>query len=787
MAGRLPPIQAVARLALYATIVATPWLYRGPAAIAVAIVSVASGLCLTIAALDHSARRHWRWSAPTLLIAAALMATLLQLVPMPLRMLGALSSGTTAVLGDSGMKAISLDPPATALAALQLAALLMVAMTTTMIFRHRGRAKELFAVIGLYGALLTAIGLGELVVVHEDMPRYVAVAFENANHFGAFVGFACFANVAVALGLRDNRRWLFVAGAALCLIGTLLSASRGAIGALLAAALAYGALTLVKWSRWEAARWFMPIVAVCAALGVWLLWSSIALELQPDAASLTKLDVWRFTLPMLGDFALLGIGRGAFAQAFTRYNLTGTQLRFTHVENAPLQTLVDFGPLLGSVFVLATLYCLGRAAWSARRRADWSAMAFGLGFLALHNLVDFNTALLGVGLPAAMVLTTLFRSRRRAKPPELAWMPYAAVGATAAVAVLSFPIADKRLAADTTIVREHAGAGDVALVEAAIARHPADWVLPAIAAENAIKRRDLQSAMHHINRAMLLAPYGDVPHRLAGRALLVAGRREQARIEYRLAARKVPGEMQNIITEMLRNGETLADIPLLADGVPEIALPVANVLMDRGAPLEALRALEGALTGRDVTTETLDLATRASLASADPSVTAKLADALEARDPKRPTAYLARAERAETSGDLNAALAELDRGIDQARATHDLTRRRIHILTKLKRYADAHQAITWLLEHARGAADASSAHYYRGNLFMAEGRASDALVAYRKACELTPRELSYRLALAGAYEKVGDRPSATRELERARTELGDSAAIMDALKRLRTF
>ena len=130
-------------------------------------------------------------------------------------------------------------------------------------------------------------------------------------------------------------------------------------------------------------------------------------------------------------------------------------------------------------------------------------------------------------------------------------------------------------------------------------------------------------------------------------------------------------------------------------------------------------------------------------------------------------------------------MAELDRGIERGRANHELTRRRIGLLTKLQRYDDAHSAITWLLEHTRSEADSSSAHYYRGNLLMAEGRASEALTAYRKACDLAPRELTYRLALAAAYERVGDRSGAIRDLEQARVELGDAPTLNEELKRLR--
>ena len=779
------PARTIARIGTYAVIVAAPWLYLGPAAIAVAVLSVGCAVCFAIASFDRQIRGEWRWTLPSSLAAAALFLTLLQLLPLPLSLQKTLSPGTAEILGASGAAPASLDPPATQLGAIQLAGVLFATLLAATVFRHRERRRELLAVLALYGACLTLIGVAELVLVHEDVPRYVTVAFENPNHFGAFVGLASFAAMSVALGLRDNKRWLFVAAAVLCLIGVLLSSSRGAIGAFLVTALGFGALTLWRWSTWVAARWVTPAVVASAALGGWLLWTTISQELAPDAAALTKLDVWRYSIPMLGDFAFLGIGRGAFPQAFTRYDLTGTQLRFTHVENAVLQTLVDYGPICGGLLVIGLLTCLARTLWAARRHADRSAAAFGLVFLALHNLVDFNTALLGVGLPAVLLLASHYRGRRSARREVSARLPAVALTSAGILALASAPAIRTRIAVDTIIVRELAAGAETERVDACIARHPADWVLPAIAAEGEIKRRDLKRALHHVNRAMLLAPYSDVPHRLAGRALLLAGRRDQARLEYRIAARKVPVEIQDIIAEMLTNGEPLGEIPRFAEGAPEIAFAVASVLMDRGAPTAALQALSEALQAQNVDTASLDMAARASLEGGDEALTLRLAERLETRDPKHATAYLVRSARAEARGELVAALAEIDRGIERGRASHELTRRRIGLLTKLGRYEDAHGAITWLLEHTRSEADSSSAHYYRGNLFMAEGRASEALTSYRKACELAPRELTYRLALAAAYERVGDRSGAIRDLEQARIELGDAAALTAELKRLR--
>ncbi len=777
--------RTIARIGTYLIIVAAPWLYLGPAAIAVTTISIGCTLCFAVAAFDRDVRNAWRWTLPSTLTAAALLLTLLQLLPIPLSLQQTLSPGATKILGVSGVAPVSLDPPATQLGAIQLAGVLFATLLAATVFRDRDRRRELLAVLALYGACLTLIGVAELVLVHEDVPRYVTVAFENPNHFGAFVGLASFASMSVALGLRDNKRWLFVAAAALCLIGVLLSSSRGAIGAFLVTALAFGALTLWRWSSWVAARWVTPVVAASAALGGWLLWTTISQELAPDAAALTKLDVWRYSIPMLGDFALLGIGRGAFPQAFTRYDLTGTQLRFTHVENAVLQTLVDYGPLFGGLLVIGLLACLGRTLWTARRHADRSAAAFGLVFLALHNLVDFNTALLGVGLPAVLLIASHYRGRRSSRREAFARLPAVALVSACLLGLASEPAIRTRIAIDTAIVRELATGPETEQVDACIARHPADWVLPAIASEGEIKRRDLKRALHHINRAMLLAPYSDVPHRLAGRALLLAGRRDQARLEYRIAARKVPQEVQDIIAEMLTNGEPLAEVPRLAEGAPEIAFAVASVLMDRGAPAAALQALAETIEAPNVDTASLDLAARASLEGGDEALTLRLAALLETRDPKQATAYLVRSARAESRGELAAALAELDRGIERGRASHELTRRRIGLLTKLGRYEDAHSAITWLLEHTRSAADSSSAHYYRGNLLMVEGRTSEALTSYRKACELAPRELTYRLALAAAYERVGDRSGAIRDLEQARMELGDDPALTAELKRLR--
>jgi tetratricopeptide (TPR) repeat protein len=64
-----------------------------------------------------------------------------------------------------------------------------------------------------------------------------------------------------------------------------------------------------------------------------------------------------------------------------------------------------------------------------------------------------------------------------------------------------------------------------------------------------------------------------------------------------------------------------------------------------------------------------------------------------------------------------------------------------------------------------------------GYTYYATGRLDDAVVAYRTALELEPRAARVRTALSDCLRRQGDAKAATRELERARADVGEDRAL----------
>src|SRR5690606_21155533 len=118
------------------------------------------------------------------------------------------------------------------------------------------------------------------------------------------------------------------------------------------------------------------------------------------------------------------------------------------------------------------------------------------------------------------------------------------------------------LDAATDALREAIAAGRPAdevraLAVARIDRHPAHWTPHALAAEAIAGSSDTPAeALAFANRALFLHPHHGPTHRAAARALLRLGAREQAFVEYRLAAR---GRDPGAVAEALSHAKTTAE------------------------------------------------------------------------------------------------------------------------------------------------------------------------------------------------------------------------------------
>ena len=104
-----------------------------------------------------------------------------------------------------------------------------------------------------------------------------------------------------------------------------------------------------------------------------------------------KVEVWKQSLPMLADFPLFGIGRGAFPSIFKRYQSGQYQQTFTHAENEALQMLVDWGPVLGGCILLGFIASFLLGLRRVRNSTCLAGCLVGIFGILCHNLVDFQS------------------------------------------------------------------------------------------------------------------------------------------------------------------------------------------------------------------------------------------------------------------------------------------------------------------------------------------------------------------------------------------------------------
>lgn len=184
------------------------------------------------------------------------------------------------------------------------------------------------------------------------------------------------------------------------------------------------ALGRVRWS-----------IAVIGALLVATLGYGVWIGLNPLLARVWHADYagrwlqWLSTLPMLRSFPVLGVGLGAYGDAYLRYQpsaLTPGKVSYAYAHNDLLQIVVELG-LIGAALVLfmawrvgkdlVEAHLLGRATCpvgggedEGARRSDPFSVGLAVGALGsvlallVHSLFDFSARIPANGLLAATCL-----------------------------------------------------------------------------------------------------------------------------------------------------------------------------------------------------------------------------------------------------------------------------------------------------------------------------------------------------------------------------------------------
>lgn len=510
-------------------------------------------------------------TVPTVAFAVAVLSTALQLIPLPMSIVGRLSPAAHEIFGlldTPTAHALTLEPAATLRELAKLAAYGAFFVAAVAYASRSARRRQLVfmvsgtataaALIGLIQAVVGARRILFLYAPEAEWATLVRGTFVNPNHFGALLclGAPC----TLALAMREPRwRWAATLATFVINVAAMLTLQRASIAAVLigqALTFSFDRTQLKRggdWLRSRPATWGMLGIAIAAAVAVAAVTGRSQLTAVVDQTArigeeiqspLSKFHVWARSVDLIWSYPWTGIGRGSFEQAFTHVTDVGGVLRYQSIENMYLQVVVDLGvPIALLLFLLA--------GWSlilAARRLRDDPLALGaLGAvlaLAVHDAVDFSVELPGVALPALALLATLFgqrsirdedgRRRVRVRAAYLVvpfivvapvvleqWAPSATDDATA----LGFSVRDASVSTAELIAR-----GDDARK-----RHPADYFVRLVVAERLV--RELHPAsLSWLNEAMYLNPTHPLPHVMAAETLAATRHKTQALLEYRLAA-----------------------------------------------------------------------------------------------------------------------------------------------------------------------------------------------------------------------------------------------------------
>ncbi len=510
----------------------------------------------------------------TLFCGALAGACLLQIVPLPLSWLSALSPAAAEVW-SRGLHAfgepppawapLSIDPGATRVEALKWLTYAL-AFAIAEAARVRRGALWLLSVVFVAGSSVAAItllhgalGLELLFGVyrpHMHVEPWNLGPLLNTNNLAGYCILALFCG----LGLLSSSRaavsaWVIGLGGAALVAALLLSGSRAAIGS---AAVGGGLFFLYRKARRAGAfggrrsTTHVPIPLVLSGLAGLVVALSFGGLRQLEA--LTTLDierksaVWRASLDTLADFPWWGVGRGAFETAFPPYQpqfqYDWTSL-FAHAESFPLQWLVEWGVLVGGGALAVFVGWFLRAAWRLRRRSAEAAAVIGAFSFLLQNLADLALEVPGVCIALVVVLAACGTRREPAGDPAVVRVgcsaAFVSAGATlvASLALSPWaPVRQERRALGAEYASAESSTREsrreyLARVRAALQRHPGEGYFSLLGAR--VAAQEGLDPMPWLARALERSPNNGHVHLTLAEVLARRGATSQALMHLRFA------------------------------------------------------------------------------------------------------------------------------------------------------------------------------------------------------------------------------------------------------------
>lgn len=413
------------------------------------------------------------WRALDLALAALALAIVVQLIPLPVRVLSYLSPNAVTVrrslqfatFGSAtpGWLPLTIDAEATAYALGTVVLGILSFLIARAVFCAGGSSRRICRAIALFGA---AAGL--LALVHKAVAPTLVLgiltpearstspfgAFTNRNHFAAWLLMVAMVTCGYLIAhvrihpAYQQRGVAFLkqlltsgalptAAAALISIGVLfLTLSRSAVAGL-------GAAAITGWHlgrpRMKVERTNLPVIFGMAGVGLLMFvlffdvdgWARrFEQSLNPGTTGFSRIGIWRETVPIITQFPLAGTGAGTYSEAMTQYQQTrvwvGSMQRWAHFNNAHshyLQVASEGGLLLTvpALCAIALLARLGRkAVRTDRGEMFWARVgaAAGLVGLAVQSIWEVALAMPANAVLAGVLAGLLIYKREPSAEPS---------------------------------------------------------------------------------------------------------------------------------------------------------------------------------------------------------------------------------------------------------------------------------------------------------------------------------------------------------------------------------
>ena len=406
---------------------------------------------------DFRLGRSWTY----LPLLGILVLIVVQLVPLPARMVGAISPRAVELreelLGKGSLG--ELAPAADAQATLSLCpyetshdlrmaiVFAVLFVVTASVFRSSSQIKRALLLLLVIGCVEAGIGLLQILTLSTKIHWLYAErgqvvtsgSFINYSHFCQFLNLAMGAGVALLLVRmsegsdpdRDSTGWLpdlrseqylrLFAGIVLCAVAVCASMSRNGVISLLVASGVVG-LLLYRRGVLSARGWLIGMAPWCVLLILFftcfdMLYNRLA-TFEDHQHLEDRLEMTVGTLRAWSDFPVLGAGLGTHEYVFPLYDKTVSTSMAEHADNDWAQLLEEFG-LLGAgavlLFVLGIFGVAGKLIFFGRTALSTAAFGLSLGLLATawHSLSDFGQHLPGVFSVTAVIAGLVVAIARR--------------------------------------------------------------------------------------------------------------------------------------------------------------------------------------------------------------------------------------------------------------------------------------------------------------------------------------------------------------------------------------